>query len=251
MTGRTGRGAWNPGPSCPTGYYSIKKTTVYDRVGAAAFYDKALDPLADHERAVNLGAAAFQRRMNALRVNLAPDKLVPAVTPNGVWGAPSSRLAAALQELFGVANPDGVVGPITSKAWFRPLIDAASTLHAIPWNLLPRVLVTESQLDWGAVGETTPDDKGGAQINLPSHPGVTLEQAFDPAFAFEFAAKLLRGGHDKYKALRPSFLKTEIEYWHCAVVSYNSPAAAKAWCETGELNAIGTRYLTKVLAVSW
>jgi hypothetical protein len=41
------------------------------------------------------------------------------------------------------------------------------------------IVVAESELDPGAVGYDTPDDKGLVQINLPAHPEFTYDQAFD------------------------------------------------------------------------
>lgn len=71
------------------------------------------------------------------------------------------------------------------------LIFQASEESGINPSLLAAMLFQESSFDPTRIGDTDPNDVGIAQINLPSHPNVTREQALDPTFAIPWAARYL------------------------------------------------------------
>jgi len=75
----------------------------------------------------------------------------------------------------------------------KNLILGAAERYKVDPALLAAVLYQESRFNPQAIGDTDPNDIGIGQINLPSHPNVTREQALDPAFAIPFAAQKLAG----------------------------------------------------------
>ena len=50
--------------------------------------------------------------------------------------------------------------------------------HALPWKMI----MQESAHDPAAQGYFDPRDEGGAQIHMPYHPEITVEQAWTPSF---------------------------------------------------------------------
>lgn len=237
---RVGRGAFRRGLNCPTGYYTIKGTTsLRNRVGAMYHFDKTLDPLADNVKALNFGVKALAVKFNEiLGTHLS--------IYNGVFNESFDKAAREVQtRLFVPGGADGLVGPNTCKAmWKNDVFDMEIT-HHIPYHLLFKVLSLETSFDPGAVGILTPDDKGIAQINMPSHETVKLREAFDPIFAFNYAGKLLFGHYAYITSHYPHV--TLVDAWHMAVVAYNSPKRARAWAATGVPSPAALDYLEAVL----
>lgn len=100
---------------------------------------------------------------------------------------------------FGIAQPTPTTAPTPTfeglgvdapEEELAKLIVTSAEESEVDPSLLAALLFQESSYDIGATNPESPD-YGIAQINLPSHPGVTKEQAFDPKFAIPFAAKKL------------------------------------------------------------
>lgn len=83
----------------------------------------------------------------------------------------------------------------------KPLtLQEKSDMYATKYNVKPSlmrsVVQCESTFNPDAVGDGG-NSFGLVQINLPSHPTITKEQAHDPDFALDFLAKNLAAGKGK------------------------------------------------------
>jgi soluble lytic murein transglycosylase-like protein len=90
----------------------------------------------------------------------------------------------------------------------------------------------ESGFDPGAVSfkfkvENGPDF-GMCQINLHFNPKVSLDQAFDPAFALKWSARRLSDALRRFSGKGPELQE------QCAVAYHNSPVRAQQWYDTGQ-----------------
>src|SRR3990167_5104071 len=98
-----------------------------------------------------------------------------------------------------------IIGLFANKAHSEtylapPSVQQLITFYATKYNVSESVMRTvvscESSYKKEAIG-----DKGKSfglvQINLPSHPYVSKEQAFDPDFSLEFLAKNIAKGKGK------------------------------------------------------
>jgi hypothetical protein len=145
-------------------------------------------------------------------------------------------------------TPDGVVGPTTSRALFDKRFAALATRYGVPDSLVCKGTKLESALDPGAVGVADIADHGIVQINAAAHPEITIAEAFDPAFALDYYARVLGTGFAKYHD------------WDCAIAAWNvGGGGASDWCAmhkpaTGgpfwfpDLFARATRYVQLVRA---
>lgn len=84
---------------------------------------------------------------------------------------------------------DGQVGSKTSLELFRKRVVAEEQNYNLPSGTIGKKLKLESLYDPVAVGSVDPDDTGIAQINVRIHDSVSIDEAFDPAFAIDWAAK--------------------------------------------------------------
>lgn len=91
---------------------------------------------------------------------------------------------------------DGNVGPRTAKELFRQRVNAVEDEYDLPRGVLGKKIYLESAMDPVALGTVDPDDTGIAQINLRIHQGVSVAQAYDPAFAIDWAAQYVRGQYE-------------------------------------------------------
>jgi hypothetical protein len=74
-----------------------------------------------------------------------------------------------------------------------------------------------------AQGYSDPEDEGYAQIHMPFHKDVTLQEAWSPAFAVKWAADYLLSEF------------AHLHDWDAAVVSYNQgEGGASAWLRAGK-----------------
>jgi peptidoglycan hydrolase-like protein with peptidoglycan-binding domain len=123
------------------------------------------------------------------------------------FGDAARTAAAAFQRAHGL-KPDGRIGPATALSLFRKRALAVETQLGIPNHLLARDKTLESANDPGAVGENG-IDTGLEQIYLTAHPGITIAQATDPAFALPWAGRYLL---DNFAALHD---------WQAAIAAHN------------------------------
>lgn len=94
-----------------------------------------------------------------------------------------------------VTEADYYTPSVVSKPFSIPeLITHYSALYGVSRTELYGTLKCESGLSPSAVGDSGAS-YGIAQINLPSHPNITKEQALDPKFAVRFAAKEFAAGN--------------------------------------------------------
>lgn len=137
-----------------------------------------------NDYAVYLGVKAIQRRLNiTLGTNLAVD---------GMLGPKTDAVIKQLQTKLGVVA-DGMIGPNTATQLFLPVIKEEAKNYGVDWSIIAGLIKQESQFDPGAVGYQDTTDMGLGQINLRSHPSISPEEAFTPAFAVDYVADRFRG----------------------------------------------------------
>lgn len=122
--------------------------------------------------------------------------------------------------------PDGLFGSVSAPELFTPTLRKSVKTYGavgVTSKIISGITRTESAWDPGARGTIDPDDYGLGQINLPSHPGVSLEDALVPAFAFESMCGLLDDALDAFDGnIRD------------AIASYNlGQGGARSWIKAG------------------
>lgn len=216
----TGRGAWtrrgfpiNPGAT--QGF-----TNTYRRHSTAPTTGSQSSLGLDYE-AVHHGVRAIQDLLNIL--------------VDGLFG-PKTEAAVKAFQAVSAPPSDGIVGTVTMKALLEPTLAAMSNQYKIPDKLLHGLVRQESNRDPGAVGYTTPSDRGLVQINLAAHTNITMQQASIPSFALDWAGNRMRTQHDRYRA-RTDYVTSHDGQdrlaWDCAVAYHNAPAWAEQWARTG------------------
>ncbi len=170
-------------------------------------------------QAVNLGVKAIQDRINAYGY-------VPSLVADGIFGAKTKAGVIWVQKKLGI-GADGIVGPATCRALFHDLVNFFSAINSVPPSHIYGMTYLESVFDPGAVGYTTPSDRGLCQINLVAHSYVTVEQAFDPHFALNYTADRLEGARIQFSGKGPELQKD------CSIAQHNSPLWAKQWYAAG------------------
>lgn len=232
MTTYPGRGAW---------------TTRAKDNGSPAYCYLAGKPLDGHRepdgtfkdlnyQAVNYAVLAIQHRIMALGYS------TPLVF-DGVLGMATDRAIRWVQQRLNV-GVDGAVGPKTARGLWHPLVGADETAKNLPVHILWGIAVHESLLDPGAVGASTPADKGLVQYNT-SLGTTTVAQAFDPVYALSHAAARLRSALDGYVG-KGSQIQLD-----CAIASWNSPVHADQWYTDGRApNDQIAKYVSDVLAAA-
>jgi len=185
---------------------------------------------ASADEPMRAGIRAYQSLLNQSLRNGAGAKL----SVDGVFGPATSTAVAAYQRQAGLAA-SGTLGYQTAKALLGPLVDAHAKAVGMPPQTLMCHLAGESNLDAGAIGPNG-SDLGVAQISLDANPGTTPAQALDVAFSIQYMAKRDAAAFKKYKD------------WKLAIVSYNSPVAARQWAKTGQPSPRAAKYATRVLA---
>lgn len=235
----TGRGAWTHiGGTTP--YYELTKP----RLGAKAQNDPTVDTDWNDYRAVWAGVKAIKHRLIALGNT--------SMTADGVFGSGAKKGVTALQTQAGM-QPDGKVGPTTSKYLFKGLIEEFAAAKKISAAYMHGIIQIESGYDPGAVGYYTPKDKGLAQFNTSDGNNTTWwtdypqaygpEQAFDAYWAIKELANRLAWAKKKFSG------KTDALRRNCMIAQHNSPQWAQEWFDTGKApNSQIQDYVTKVLA---
>ncbi len=226
-----GRGAWNtkgvggtlkpqtvkgkrtivPGP-----YYMLGGDPM-QRVGLRAFLLKT----AGREREIELNELAVWHGVVALQVLLngrggSPCKI------HGVFDEETDWAVRQAQKQLGLAV-DGIVGKNTMRAFMLPIIkNVARGSMNQDWHGIYGVLANEGAFDPGAVGVLDSSDLGPAQINMPSHPNVSVSDAFCVSKSIQFVANLLAQGLNEFHDERD------------AVVSYNlGIGGTRMWIKAG------------------
>lgn len=154
-------------------------------------YRKGLDgrPAAwtqDPEKGERLAAAILAIKLE-LVYNGTPRALKADVP---VIGDAAYNAIVDFQKAHGLPG-DGQAGTDTLRELFRKRIETVEALHKFPPGILGKKLGRESAFDPVAIGQDDPRDRGMSQINLKVLGGyhdVTVEQAYDPPFAVEWAA---------------------------------------------------------------
>jgi hypothetical protein len=173
----------------------------------------------ENYQAVNYGVKAIQRRINAYGYS-------PALIEDGKLGRMSGDGIKWVQKKLGLTD-DGQAGPATCRALWRDLLIWFGGVHHVPASQLYGFMMLESVGDPGALGYTTPSDRGLNQINEKAHPDITDDQAFDPVFSLDYTAKRLQDARIKY-----SGKSVELKNY-CAIAQHNSPLWANQWYANG------------------
>lgn len=186
----------------------------------------------DHARAVNRGVAAIQTLAGLTGADV-----------DGWYGKDTDKAVRAAQSAAKVAA-DGIVGPTTMRAWLTPLLTQAAGGFGVPLRWLGGICALESNLDPGAVGYETPDDKGLVQIRLPAHPDVTYDQVFDPLYAIWWAAREMCDTYDWYP-------DAKADRWAVAALWHNSPRNAQVLARTGQYPTAQAADYVKKVSTAW
>lgn len=235
-----GRGAWptngaggtlNTDGTAPGRYYrSVAAGTSLGTVGLNGYRaDKGNLKCSVDDYAVWRAVAGIQTELRQMG-HLAPDTVA-----DGLYGRLTGQGVATFQKANGLVA-DGVYGPATSRALWEPVarstavdVDPAHANQLTP--ILVGTLNWESGWDPGAVGATTPQDLGLAQINGPAHPELSADQRLDPRTAISMAAGLIAAN------LRYFGYRTD-----AAIAAYNlGRAGASRWLLDGSPDIWGAR----------
>ena len=184
-------------------------------------------------QAVNLGVLAIQNRINVLGYT-------PALVADGDLGPASDKAIQWFQSKNALVV-DGDCGPNTARALWHPFVGYLESMYAIRGHHLWGIVSHESLLDPGAVGASTPEDRGLAQWNT-SNSGLTIQQAHDPVYALTKAAQRIYSTQIKYNG-KGATLQTD-----CSIAQWNAPSWADQWYSTGKPpNDTIASYVSKVL----
>lgn len=215
----TGRGAWTEeGGTKPygngSGFYALYEPAV----GSQYALDPSIDPAAVDFGAVNWGVKAIQRRCMLL--------IGVTIPVDGWFGSQTAEVVKSAQRALRLTD-DGVVGPATGEALWRPLIVSAEQQRTIPRHSLFGIVSHESGFDPGAVGATTSEDGGLVQAHRTPR-GVTSAQAFSPNWSLSWAAD--RFEHAYYVDFIGKGATLRLD---CSIAQHNSPVAAWKWYNDG------------------
>jgi peptidoglycan hydrolase-like protein with peptidoglycan-binding domain len=169
--------------------------------------------------AVHLGIKAIQTRTNQLLPNANP------LAVDGHFGPATSTRVKMAQKALGLLE-DGQVGSLTARAFWKGSITYYANWYKFEPKYLWGQVALESSFDVGAVGWSTPGDRGLSQINLPSHPEISASQAHDPDFCLPYSAKRFADALYKYRS-NPS------RQVNAAILQHNNPVSANKYFNTG------------------
>jgi hypothetical protein len=123
-------------------------------------------------------------------------------------------------------TPDGLCGSRVCQELFRARIQAAENKYDLPSGALGKKIKLESAFDPVAIGTADEDDTGICQINIRIHTSVSKEEAFDPEFAIDWAARFVRSNFDT--------IARKADVMKAARASYNiGPEYATRWMKAG------------------
>lgn len=132
-----------------------------------------------NEYAVWYGVLALKTRLHEIIGLVNARDLVM----NGRYGSGVRDAVAEYQGVLGLVA-DGIVGPVTAKAFFEPVVHELGADSAIGARIGCGLVTNESAYDMGAVGMVDSDDHGLCQLNAPSQ-HFTLDQSFNVRIAVE------------------------------------------------------------------
>lgn len=224
-----GRGAWTtlgglltakPGTTSHVGYYRLNASG--ETPIGSAWITKA--DTSHHAQVVQLGTRALQGLVG-----------VPVREKDGWFGPDTDQYLRAAQSVL-MVEVDGIVGRATMRAALSATVEHHATQAAVPMAYLGGLLVNESGLDPAAVG-VNGTDHGLAQINLASHPEISLLDAMDPDFAIGWTATEL--AHTW--AVWNGQTARGVDPWDIAIANHNSPALARSWALSGQPPVVAKR----------
>lgn len=119
---------------------------------------------------------------------------VDLTTP--VFGSAAHQRLLDFQRDKGIVSGLGKAGQTTLTELFRKRVKATEAKYDLPEGALGKKLKLESGYDPVAIGFVDENDLGIAQINVGIHQSVSKDEAFDPAFAIDWAGRYIRSNHD-------------------------------------------------------
>lgn len=178
-------------------YYRARAATASKdilAIGTAGFRaDRDSAVCAIDEYAVWRAALAIQTELRDRSFAGADGK---PLSLDGLWGPNVDFAVKSFQRQAGLYT-DGVYGPSTSKAFWRPVAERVCTETDPGHNTdLARIMIgtiqLESSWDPGAVG-SDPMDLGLGQINGPAHPTLSVNDRLNPKVALPWIARFIDG----------------------------------------------------------
>src|SRR6266478_67901 len=130
---------------------------------------------------------------------------------------------------------------VTIPQQYRQMFQEAATRNGLPVNILALVVQAESGFNPNAVGDNG-SSYGFGQIHLPAHPGITADQALDPAFNINWIAQSLGQAYKRYNGNTQA-----------TILFNNCPVCADHYASTGSygptqaLASASQRYLGLVM----
>lgn len=165
------------------------------------------------QRAVHYGVRAIQRALSR------PD--------DGILDADTGAAIHAFQQDHerATGRADGILGPNTATALWRPLVASTAARKGIPAWVLGGIVRHDSGMDPAAVG-VNGTSTGLCQIDLSIH-DVAMANACNPEFSFGWLCDQLNKTFESFDG------KVETDIWEIVVAHRNSPVAARQWAHTG------------------
>lgn len=138
------------------------------------------------------GDSRLQAALTAYRVELAYNGFEKnLVLDSPLFGDAMDNRTKEFQASVGL-KADGQLGVKSSTELFRKRVSMVEGKYNLPTGALGKQLLLESAYDPVAVGYSDPQDHGISQINLRLHPSVTIDEAYDPIFAIDWAGQYIR-----------------------------------------------------------
>lgn len=168
------------------------------------------------------------------------------VLDNYVLGDAANKQIRAFQA-FKFLDADGQLGPRTAKDLFRKRVKEIQAVKGIPDDLLCKMTGLESGWDPGAIGRVDNNDHGLVQINAPSHPDISIEEAIDPQFCLNWAANSMASNYTKLKDWDGVLAAHNLgNYYAGKWVAAGKPASGGTQVARGDVYTLATQYVALV-----